>query len=66
MPAANELTCVDIRVALARANIPAYIIAAKVRLHPINLGRILNGHAPLRPDLAHRIMTAIEQEVAAR
>ena len=49
-----------IRVALVRAGIPAYVVCAKIRLHPVNLSKILNGRAPLKPELGRRILAAIE------
>ena len=66
MHVANPITVADVRAALAYANIPIYIICAKVRLHPVNLSKVLNNHMPLKSDLARRIMAAIDQEVAAR
>ncbi len=56
----------DLRAELARHKIPAYVVAARIRLNPVALSRLLHGHVPLTADLARRIMAAIEQEVAVR
>jgi len=52
-------TDADLRAALARANAPRYLVAARIRLHPSKLSAILNGRAPVTRDLAERILEAI-------
>ena len=37
---------------------------ARLRIHPIRLGKMLAGHLALPPDLADRVLQAIEQEAA--
>lgn len=55
-------TAADLRAELARRELPVYILAARVRLHPVRLGRILKGRLTLTPALAERIRSAIESE----
>jgi plasmid maintenance system antidote protein VapI len=53
-------TADDIRAELARRRLPIYMLAAMVGLHPIRLSKVLNGRVVLKPELAERIMRAIE------
>jgi len=57
---ATLLTADDLRAEIARRNLHNYIVAARIPLHPVRLGRVLNGHSRLTPELADRIMQAIE------
>ena len=66
MDIVEQVTASDLRAALARARVPAYLVAARVRLHPVNLSRILHGHVGLKAELAEQILTAIEVEVRSR
>ncbi len=66
MHVANQVSAADVRAALARANVPIYVICGRIKLHPVNFSRILNEHLPLNPDLGRRVMAAIEQEVDGR
>lgn len=52
----------DLRARLAHHGVYGYRIAARIRINPIKLSRILNGHVPLTDDLAVRILRAIEEE----
>lgn len=63
---ATDYTADDLRALLARLNVPAYVVAARIRLHPVHLSRILHGHVPLQPDMARRIAAGIENESQAR
>jgi plasmid maintenance system antidote protein VapI len=56
----------DIRAAIARSGIPAYVIAARARIHPMRLSRLVRGHDPISPETASRILLAVQQVVAAQ
>jgi plasmid maintenance system antidote protein VapI len=56
----------DLRAAVARGQVVLYRLAVRLSMHPVTVGRALNGRIPLTPALAHRIARAIEDEVAAR
>lgn len=49
----------DLRAEMARARVHAYLIAARVRINPARLSRMLHGHARLTPADAARILRAI-------
>jgi plasmid maintenance system antidote protein VapI len=55
-------TAADVRAALARHRIRLYVIAPLVGVHPSRLSLIVNERRPLPPDLAERLMRAIEEE----
>jgi hypothetical protein len=55
-------TAPDLRAAIARSGMPAYIIGARVGIHPNRLSRILHGHDRLPEDLAIAILTACNGE----
>jgi plasmid maintenance system antidote protein VapI len=55
----------DLRARIAWAGLQLYGIAPAVGLHPVKLGRILNGHEPLHAEVAERIKRAIDQAVKA-
>jgi hypothetical protein len=57
----SPVTAEDLRAELARRRLPAYVLAAKVRVHPVRLGRLLNGRITLPPALAARILRAIRE-----
>ncbi len=61
----NTITAADIRAEIARRNVPRYILAARVRVHPIRLGRLLNGRLTLTPELAQRIMRGLSHEATS-
>ena len=53
----------------ARFQVPIYQLAPRVSMHPTDVGAVVNGRRPLRPDLAERIMAALDaivQELGAR
>ena len=66
MGIATDPTADDLRALLARLKVPAYVVAARIRLHPVHLSRLLHGHVPLRSDMAQRIAAGIENESQAR
>lgn len=53
----------DLRAALARARLPIYVVAARVRIHPVRLGAILRERIPITPGMAERILAAVREEV---
>ena len=61
----TTISAEDLRAAIARSGIPAYIIGGKAKIHPVKLSRLIRGHDPIRPDEASRILLAVQQEVAA-
>jgi hypothetical protein len=63
--AISKVSAEDLRAAIARSGIPAYIIGARARVNPIRLSRILRGHVSITDDIAARILLAVEHEVAA-
>lgn len=58
------ITAPDIKAEIARRDVPRYVLAGYARLHPVTLGRLLNGRLTLTPALAERIMHAIEEAAA--
>jgi len=50
----------DLRAAIARSGLPAYIVGARVGIHPNRLSRILHGHDPLPDDLAYAILNVVK------
>ena len=63
--ATSKITPEDLRAAIARSGISAYIIGARARVNPIRLSRIMRGHVRITDALAAKILLAVEQEVAA-
>jgi len=61
-----EITHDDLRALRARYNVPVYILAARARIHPVRVSRLLNGRSPLTPELATRLQRAIEAEAATK
>ena len=66
MMSRSKTTAADIRAAIARSGIHAYIIGARARINPIRLSLITRGHVRITDTLAARILLAIEKEVAAQ
>jgi hypothetical protein len=62
----SPTTAADLRAAIARHNIPIFLVAATAGRHPATLGRWLNERAPLPPDAAQRILDAIQRLTEAR
>lgn len=61
----QTITAADLRAERARRGVPLYILAARVRLHPVRLGRVMSGRLTLTPQLAERILRAISAEDAS-
>jgi plasmid maintenance system antidote protein VapI len=51
-----------IRGKLAERQVPIFVAAARVRIHPRRVGEMLNGHRELTPEIAARLLQAIEQQ----
>lgn len=64
MNVAPIISAEDLRAAIARCGVPAYIVGARARVNPIKLSRLVRGHDPITPELASRILSAIAQEAA--
>ena len=62
----NENSAVELRAAIARSRVPAYVVAARARINPVMLSYLLNERIPLRPDQAERIASAIRDCEADR
>jgi len=56
------ISAADLRAAIAKSGVPAYVIGARARVNPIRLSRLLRGHAPITSDVASRILLAVQQE----
>ena len=61
MPLTEPISAADVRALLARHRVQVYKIAPAVGIHPVNLSLILNERRALPPDLAARLVRAIEQ-----
>ena len=61
----NTISAADIRAEIARRNVPLYVLAARVRLHPVRLGRLLNGRLTLTLEIAQRIMRSLDEAPSA-
>jgi hypothetical protein len=59
-------TPADLRAALARHRIPLYLVSARLRIHPIRLGKMIGERVAMPSGLADRIMRAIEEEARSR
>jgi hypothetical protein len=59
-PPMLPITAADLRARLARERRPIYIVAARAKIHPVRLGRLLAGRLTLTPALAARITDAID------
>jgi plasmid maintenance system antidote protein VapI len=57
----NTISAADIRAGIARRNVPRYVLAARIRIHPMRLGRLLNGRLTLTPELAQRVMHGLNE-----
>jgi hypothetical protein len=56
----------DLRSALAFFDVPVYIVAARVHIHPLRLGQMLRGRRPLPAELAELLLVEIETVAKAR
>ncbi len=59
---AHSTNPADLRAALARVQLPIYVLAGRVRIHPTRLAAMLSGKVPIPPDIADRILTAVREE----
>lgn len=62
-------TAADLRAERARKQLPIFVLASKVGVHPFRLGQLLNGRRTLTPAMARKIAAAlahVEGEAAAR
>lgn len=57
------MTAADLRALRARCRMHLYELAALVQLNPTTLSAVLNERRPLMPDLAERILRALEDRV---
>lgn len=55
----------DIKAELARFSIQIYRLGAAIGVHPQRLARMLNGHAPLRGDVAVKIADFLRKRGSA-
>lgn len=62
-PGTDSTDPADLRAALARARLPIYVVAARVRIHPVRLGAMLRERIPIPPGMAERILAAVRDEV---
>ncbi len=53
----------DLRAALARVQLPIYVLAGRVRIHPTRLAAMWRGKIPIPPNIADRILAAVREEV---
>ena len=54
----------DLRAEIARVGLPRYQVAARLPIHPAQLSRWLNGHEPIPPRAAERILQVLAEERA--
>ena len=60
-----RVTAVELRAAIARSGIPAYVIGGRARIHPTHLSRLLRGREFVSQTVAARILAALEIEQEA-
>ena len=56
----------DLRAERARRQAPIYWIAARIGVHSTRLGRMLNEHLPMPPEIATQVLRALEEFGADR
>jgi len=56
------MTAEELRMEVARQQLPKFLLAARAGMHPARLGRLLKGRQELTPALAQRIGEALENE----
>jgi len=52
----------EVRAEIARAGVPAYVVAAAVRLHPSRLSTLLRSNTPFPQDLGRRILSVLKKK----
>jgi plasmid maintenance system antidote protein VapI len=65
-PATEELTASYLRGLIAQRRVQIFRLAPRVDVHPSRLSLILHERRPLSPELAQRLVRAIEEEAAAK
>ena len=55
----QQWTAADLRAERARRQVPIFLVASRVGIHPARLGQILNGKYPLSTETAARIAKAL-------
>ena len=61
-PAVLPTTAQELKLLIASAPVPAYVIGARARVNPMKLSRLVRGHDPLTKDFAQRLARAVEIE----
>lgn len=59
------MSAADLRAQRARLQVPIYLLAASVKLHPNTLGGMLAGRRPMPEDVAIRVAEALQWAPAA-
>ncbi len=59
---AHSTNPADLRAALARAQVPIYVLAGRVRIHPVRLSAMLRGKIPIPSNIADSILAAVREE----
>ena len=57
----SQVSASDLRAAIARSHQYIYVVAAKAKINPISLSRILNGRTKITERTAARILRAIDE-----
>jgi hypothetical protein len=55
----------DIRAEIARRQWHRYLFAARIKVHPANLGRMLSGRMPIPPHVLERIRRVFAEKPSA-
>lgn len=58
----DTLTAADLRAEIARHRLHMYLVAARARMHPMTLSRLLSGKRALTAQYTERILQAILAE----
>jgi hypothetical protein len=56
----------ELRAEVARYRVPVYMLAARLRVHPTRLSRLLHGRERIPEALVPKILDAIRAEAVAR
>ncbi len=59
---AHSTNPAELRAELARVQLPIYVLAGRVRIHPVRLSAMLRGRIPIPPNIADRILAAVREE----
>jgi hypothetical protein len=68
MPQVLEpMSAADLRAILGRTRVPAYLVAARIPMHPCRFSRLVNDDAePIPSAISRRVLEAIEAIAAER